>query len=245
MVSWQELNARLEDFFHFSKQELIGLALAAIVTGFIFSFKDWGDQELDVVLGFRNLILATTIATISLFFRFSCQKIYGLSQGYKAEFKVWWLGLFIALILAFLTAGKLPVILAGTMAVSFMVKQRLGEFRYGFSYWENAMISYWGVLGNLILGLLSGIGSYFFPQNYFFTKGMIFNIIMAFTSLLPLPQLDGLAIFFGGRILYIMAIVLTMVAAILIITQTAVGLIIAATIGLLYALFYIVISSEK
>ncbi len=245
MVYWRELQARIQDFFRFSRQETIGLLAAVIVTGFIFSFRDWGTEQFDAAIGLRNLLLITLVAGISLVFRSSCQKIYALSEGYKAEFKVWWAGLAIALVVIFISSGRIPLIFAGTMVASFMVKQRLGEFRYGFSYWNNAMIAYWGIMGNLILAILFAIGSYAWPESYFLSKGLALNLIMAFTSLLPLPQLDGLSIFFGSRKVYALAIALSILAAVLLIPKTAFGLIFAVVVGLVYALIYTLIGSEK
>lgn len=245
MVYWGELQARIQDFFRFSRLEMIGLLAAVIVTGFIFSFQDWGTEQFDAAVGLHNLLLMTLAAAIGLFFRSSCQKVYALSEGYKAEFKVWWAGLAIALVVIFISAGRIPLIFAGTMVASFMVKQRLGEFRYGFSYWNNAMIAYWGILGNLILAILFAIGSFAWPQSYFLSKGLALNLIMAFTSLLPLPQLDGLSIFFGSRKVYVLAIVLSILAAVLLIPKTTFGLIFAVVVGLVYALIYLLIGSEK
>ncbi len=245
MVHWKELQARIQDFFRFSRQETIGLLAAVIITGFIFSFRDWGTEQFDAAVGLRNLMIMILIAALAFFFRSSCQKIYALSEGYQAEFKVWWAGLGIAAVVAFLSFGRIPLVLGGTMATSFMVKQRLGEFRYGFSYWNNAIIAYWGVLGNLILAILFAIGSYAVPGSYFFSKGLALNLIMAFTALLPLPQLDGLSIFFGSRKVYALAIFLSILAAVLLIPKTAFGLIFAVVVGVAYALVYLLIGSEK
>jgi len=245
MVSFKELNARVKTEFHFSQQERSGLVIAILFSAFIFSFRDWGTDHFDLALGLQNLILTIVIATTSFLFRFSCQKIYGLSKGYKAEFKVWWTGLIIALLLAFLSAGRLPLIIIGGIVASFMVKYRLGEFRYGFNYNDNAMIGLWGIYGNMILAVIFAIGLYFAPQAYFFQKGLIFNIIMAFCSLIPLPQLDGLSIFFGSRSMYVVGWVIALLGAILLLSRTKIGLILAITIGSIIGIFYILIGSEK
>ena len=245
MVSWRELQARMQEFFRFSRQEKIGLLAAIIITGFIFSFRDWGAEQLDVLVGVRNLLLVTLVAGISFLFRTACQKTYGLSEGYKTEFKVWWAGMLIALALAFISQGRFTVVLAGTMMSVFMVKQRLGEFRYGFSYWHNGLIAYWGVLGNLIMALLFAVGWYFFPTSYLFSKGVTLNLIMAFTSLIPIPQLDGLAIFFGSRGLYVFGVALSALAAVLLFTRTKIGLIASIVLGVVYGAIYLLIGSEK
>lgn len=245
MVSRQELRARIQDFFTFSRQEVTGLVFAILITAFIFSFRDWGEAQFDPTLGLQHLLLTLIIVAVSFLFRISCQKIYGLAEGYKAEFKVWFAGLAIALVLVFVSNGRLPVVLAGTMAVAFMVKQRLGEFRYGFSYWNNGVIAYWGVLGNMILAIAFASGVYFSPQNYFFHQGLMFNLIMGLSSLVPLPQLDGLNIFFGSRGLYFIAIFMVLLNAVLLLSRTAIGIILAIVIGAVYMVIYLLIGSEK
>ncbi len=245
MVSSKELRARIQDFFTFSRQEITGLVFAVLIMAFIFSFRDWGEEQFEAAIGLQHFLLVLIVVIISLLFRISCQKIYGLAEGYKAEFKVWWAGLAIALVLAFISNGRLSVVLIGTMSVAFMVKQRLGEFRYGFSYWNNGVIAYWGIAGNMILAILFALGWYLAPQNFFFHKGVVFNLIMGMSALIPLPSLDGLNIFFGSRPLYFVAIGMVLLAAILLLSRTALGLILAIFIGVVYGTIYILIGSEK
>lgn len=245
MVSTQEIKHRVQEHFGFNQQEISGLAIAIIITAFIFSFRDWGAETFDARVGLYHLFLIIIIAAISFLFRFSCQKIYALGQGYKAEFKVWWVGLAITLLLAFVSLGKLPLVLAGTVTTAFMVKARLGEFRYGFSYWNNAIIALWGILGNLIMALLFAVGSYFMPESYFLSKGVLLNIIMALGALLPLPQLEGLTIFFGSRQLYFLSLLIVLVSMALLLSGAKIGLILAIASGTIAGIVALLVSSEK
>ncbi|MBI2146076.1 hypothetical protein HYU22_01915 [Candidatus Woesearchaeota archaeon] len=245
MVSRRELRARVQDFFTFSRQEITGLVFAILITTFIFSFRDWGEEQFEAAIGLQHFVLVLLIVLVSVLFRISCQKIYGLAEGYNAEFKVWWAGLAIALVLAFISNGRLSVVFIGTMSVAFMVKQRLGEFRYGFSYWNNGVIAYWGILGSVIMAILFALGLYFLPQSYFFYKGLIFNLIMALSSLVPLPQLDGLQVFFGSRALYFIALGLVLLTGVLLLSRTALGLVLAVFVGVVYGVIYYLIGSEK
>ncbi len=233
---------RIKENFEFNRQELVSIIILILVTAFIFSFRDWGDEVFDLGMGLSNWFTILIVMAISLFFRMSCQKIYGLSQGHKAEFKIWWAGLLVSFLVVIVSNGYIPLILSGSMVTSFMVRQRLGSFRYGFSYGVNGIIALWGILGNLILAIIFAIGSYFFPQNYFFTKGLILNVIMAFCSLIPLPQLDGLNLFFGSRTNYVIALFATILTAILLLTATKIGLILAIVIGLVAGLVYLLIT---
>jgi hypothetical protein len=244
MSTLQENLSRIKGYFRFNRQELSGLVVAILVTGFIFSFRDWGVDQFELTTGLRNMAILCLVTAITFFFRISVQKIYGLSQGHKAEFKVWWMGLLIALVVAFFSFGRIPLVLLGGTFVAFMIRHRIGEYRYGISYWVNGSVAYWGVMGNLALAILFGMGNYFVPGNYFFQKGLTLNIIMAVGALIPIPQLDGLNIYMGARFLYYTGVVLVLLAAVLLLSKTLIGLIMAAVIGVGYFITYQLISSE-
>ena len=230
MVRGEELRARIKDYFSFEKQELSILIPAIFLTAFMFSFRDWGEESFQFWQGLGNLIVVSIIVAISFFVRFSWQKIYALKEGYLAQFKGWWTGILIALVLTLITNGLVPLILIGGVVSSFMVRQRLGEFRYGHSYLDNAKISFHGIVANLHLALLFSIGLYLFPESYFFSKGLLLNWVMALCAVFPLPQLDGLNIYFGSRPLYYATAALVAVFGILLLTQTQIGLILAVFI---------------
>jgi len=245
MVSSKELTSRIQKYFRFTKQEIGGLIPAILVTGFIFSFRDWGGDQLSVSIGLNHLFLAIILAAIAFLFRLSCQKINALGEGYEAEFKVWWAGLIIALVITFLTLGLIPIVIAGGLAIALRVKYRLGEFRHGFSHSNAAMIGLWGILGNMILAIIFAVLSFFVPESYFFSKGVLLNLVMGFTMLLPLPQLDGLNIFFGSRPLYFLGIGMVLLTSFLLLTGTKFGLILAVVIATIVAIGYILKGSEK
>ena len=237
--------SRIKDFFTFSRQERNNLLLAVLLAAFIFSFRDWGKEAFSLTEGLQHFILMLLVVTISVLFRISCQKLYGLSNGYKIEFRVWWTGMLISLILAFITFGKVPTILLGGATSAFMVRQRLGEFRYGYSYWQSGMISLWALYGSLILAILFALGKFALPESYFFAKGVVFNLIMGFCALLPLPQLEGVNIFFAARWLYAAAIALLALTALLLLTNAAWSLIVVIIGGTLIAAVYLITGSGK
>ena len=244
MVSRQEKQARIQEFFRFSKEEVFGLLAAVIIAAFIFSFRDWV-VEFNAATGIRNWIVMSFIIAVTLAVRLSIQKISGLTEGYKGEFKVWWSGLATALIIAFISVGRIPLVLIGTMANSMMTKQRLGEFRYGFSHAGYAAIAALGVIVNLALATVSAVGLYFLPNNYLFGKGLIFNLVMAICSLIPIKQLDGLAIFFGNRKAYFYLLGGVLIYWILLLSKTRMGLILAVAMITLTAIVLMLKTSEK
>lgn len=235
MVRGEELRARIHDYFSFEKQELAILVPAIFITAFIFSFCNWGqgscgEGDFQFWTGLGNLMVVSILVAISFFARLSWQKVYALKEGYLAQFRGWWTGILIALLLGVISNGRLTLVLIGGAVSSLLIRHRLGEFRYGHSYLDNAKISFHGIAANLILTLIFAIGLYFFPDSYVFGKGLWLNWIMAACTSLPLPQLDGLNIYFGSRPLYYATLGLVALFGILLLTETQLGLILAVFI---------------
>ncbi|MDP3734524.1 MAG: hypothetical protein Q8R37_04810 [Nanoarchaeota archaeon] len=249
MVSDTELRSRIKTFFRFSTEEIKGVLPAIIVTAFIFSFDDWGGDSFNFVIGLTHLVLTIFVASMTFFFRLGSQKIYALSEGYNAEFKVWWAGLIIALVATFISfitlSNFIPIVLTGTLAVALNAKQRLGEFRYGFSYKDNALIHFCGIAMNMVLAIIFAVADFFIPGNYFLMQGLSLNLWMGLWLLLPLPQLEGLSIFFGSRPLYCTALVMVIVNSLLLVSGTKIGLILAVLIAAVASIIYIVTRSSK
>ena len=245
MVSFKELKSRINADFRFEKKEILTLLAAILITAFIFSFSNWGDDAFNAVIGFKNLILMILATSITFFFWSTFQKVYALAEGYEAKFRVWWPGLGISLLVAFISFGRFAFPLIGGTTNVFNTRYRLGEFRYGYSNQDNAQICFSGIIANLLLAMFFAVGNYFSPQNYFFPKGIILNLSMAFFSLLPFPKLNGLTIFFGSRMLYYISIAAVLLFAVLLLSGTAIGLIIALVIALIATISFLMTYSEK
>lgn len=233
MTSFKELTSRIKQHFRFSGQELPGILVGILVTGFIFSFKHWGAETFDFGYGLKNLFLTTIAAGISFLGHIAPQKIYALSCGYRAEFKTWWAGVLIALVLGFITLGNFTLVLAGGIMLSFMARQRLGEFRYGYSLTEQAVAGLWGVFGSLIFAALFRIGNYFLPEALFFERGLMISLIFAICSVLPIPKLEGLNIFFGSRGTYMVGVIIVVLTTLLLLWGGGWGLLLGIILGLI------------
>jgi hypothetical protein len=235
MITLFEKIARIKEYYTISKEELTSLILVTFSLGFIFSIQFPGDS-FTLVKWCYYFVLASIIAACTIFLRLSVQKIQGLWRGYFIEFKPWWPGVVAGLILAFISQGYLTIAVLGTVTSTFMVRHRLGEFRYGYSFSQNAFITNWGILINIYLATMFAVLLYIFPGSFIFKIGIILNLVMAFCQLLPLPWTEGLQIFFGNRGMYgAMWFYLISVAALLA-TQTKIGLIIVIIIQAIVAL---------
>jgi len=217
MVSMFEWRARIAQYFAFTGKEVRDLLIAIVFTGFIFSFRDWGTASgIDVLLGTRNLIIVTLIAAFSFFVHESVHRIFALLIGYKAEFKLWWGGLLASLVLVFASNGIVQLILPGGMVSALIMRHRLGEFRHGFNFWENGVVALVGPLSNLMMAFIAKFFLFYFPGSWFLQKFMFLNIVFAICTMLPIPPLDGVNLFFAGRLVYVEAFVGILAAGILI-----------------------------
>jgi Zn-dependent protease len=206
MVELYELRSRLEHYFAFSKKEVRDMLIVVIVLAFVFSFRDWGrDGQVDVLLGIWHLLLTSLIVAFSFFLHESTHRILAIKDGLRTEFKLWWGGLVASLILVFASNGYVRLALPGGVVTSVLIRQRLGEFRYGLKEYEHGIIALSGPLVNLILAFLTKIILAFVPGSWFLQQVLFFNVVFAVCSMLPIPPLDGVVTFWGGRILYVLS----------------------------------------
>ncbi len=235
MITAFEKIARIKEYYKFSKEELTSFVLITFAVGFIFSIQFPG-ETFTLVRWFYFFILASFVSAISIFARVSAQKIQGVWRGYFIQFKPWWPGVVGGLVIAFISQGYVTLALLGTVTSTFMVRHRLGEFRYGYSFSQNAMVTGWGTIINIYAATFFGLLLYLFPGSFLLRTGMIVNLVMAFCQLLPLPWTEGLQIFFGNKGLYGGLWFYLITVAALLATQTRIGLIIAIIIEAIIAL---------
>src|SRR3989338_6323853 len=202
MVELYEMRSRLRHYFAFSRKEVWELLAVAAILGFVFSFRDWGSGgQVDAAVGVWHLLLAVVIAAAGLFVHESAHRVLALYQGLKVEFKIWWGGLVTGLILAFASNGWIQVALPGGMVTSLLVRTRVGEFRYGLKEFEHGVIAIAGPLANLALEFAAKLLLSAMPDSWFLQKMLFFNVVLAVCTMLPIPPLDGITTFWGGRVL--------------------------------------------
>src|SRR3989338_1013361 len=146
---WFEWFDSLKRYANLRPQEARALIYSILVIGFIITFRKWGiSKDIDFFYGFVNLLGGLLIAGITLYGRLMLQKAAALGAEFQAEYKMWSLGLLIALILAFLTNGNLWFLIPGGIYLHFMPGHRLGWVRYGLSYFGVGVVALFGTIGN-------------------------------------------------------------------------------------------------
>ncbi len=230
MLSHYERFARRKKYFTFKKEELYPLLAISALAGFMFSLRHPG-EAFRLIAWAWYFVVSVLLCTVSFFSRVALQKIAGLERGYYVQFKVWWEATIVSLVVSLLSFGYAPILVMGGTRSSFMVRHRIGKFAYGYSFEENANIANWGMIANLILATIFALFLFMFPESYIFGTGLAINLIMAFSMHLPLPNLDGMQIYFGSRALYWTSWVAYFFVTLLLLSQTKVGLILVIVLG--------------
>lgn len=232
---------KIKRYYKFTHYELRGFILSILAIAFVISFNEWGTTSFDYRFGLYNLFNAILIVALSILVHDAGQRLWGLAIGYRIEFKMWTFGLIAALIVAFISNGNFWLIIPSGFMLHHLAGHRLGWFRYGINYFGQAMVALAGPLFTLMLIILLKIISTF-STNLLVENAIIFNVIYAITSLLPIPPLDGSKIYFGSRMLYAFALPAITFATILMIVNIPIffALVLSFLVGtILWLIYYI------
>jgi Zn-dependent protease len=209
---------RVRNEFAFSPEEIKGLFIAILILSLIAGFNDGSDKfELGHwLLNYVNCILIVGLAVLA---REAAVRLGAIQYGQKAEFRLWGVGLGLALALAVLSNGNIPLLVYGGFVISFIPRQRIGYFRYGLSFNNMAIAAFYGCLANLLLALFFKF--FLFMPNPLIQKAMLINIIMAALNMLPIPPLAGSQIFFASRTWYVFCLAVVVIASALLLAVSS------------------------
>ncbi len=198
-----ELWFRIRDFFRYTKREKRDIIIAVLVVTFVFAYSDGTDKFIPS-RWLTNLVVVLFFVYLSLMFRTAVQKIFALKKGFTVEFRCWPVGLIISAIITMITQGNIHIILPGGVIFYHMTLLRLGKWRYGENTSTRGSIAASGAVANLILATIALTFSAqlgIFPE--YFDKLAYINFIFIIFTLLPLPRMDGIHLFFTSRLTYV------------------------------------------
>jgi len=233
-----ELLSRIKHDFGFSKDEVVGFLISAAVFGFIYAFRRF-------TLG--ELLSAVAFVLVSIVIHVSVQKIVGLHYGVKVEYRVWWYGLLIALIVSLLSGGKVWwIIVPGGITCSLIARYRVGAFRYGLNYAMLSVVAISGPIASLAFGSLFKNLVLYTPLGLpIFNDIYKWNLVYCLFTLLPIPPLDGHYSFFGSRNLYVLTAGSLFVYVLLILSAKIYSWIYAFIGGVLIWIIYYILIEER
>ncbi len=201
MNSWRNFVDKVKRDYPLEPQEKRGLIITIVVLGFIFSFRQWGIDKFDPMMGFKNLLIAIILVTVSLLLRECAHRTMAAWLGYKTHYKAWILGLVIGLVLAFLSNGHLLFIAPGILLVTHLEIHRLGKAHYALSMKHLGWIAMSGPIINMLFAAI--MKSLYLGTSYpIFQTLMVMNIWIAIFDMIPVPPFNGSQTFFGSRYVY-------------------------------------------
>ncbi|PIU75914.1 hypothetical protein COS75_02045 [Candidatus Pacearchaeota archaeon CG06_land_8_20_14_3_00_35_12] len=233
-----------------NKQEIIYLIASAILIGYIVSFNELLTQAVQSWIIWLNLTIAAfVIVAVNVF----AKKLAAWKKGCELEMKLWTFRRFwfpermkfpflfpiwfvLPLIITWLSTGRLwwlAILVFEAEPTFSRVRERWTEL----TEWDLALFAAAGVYANIVLAV---IFKAFGAQQF-----AMLSAWFAFFCLIPIGNLDGAKIFFGGdngRLFWIFSIALTAIALILLSVASIISTILAAIVGafvvmLLYYLF--------
>src|SRR3989338_6484854 len=243
-----DLGDKIKRYYGFTPLEARSLAIAVLVTAFVFSFKEWGyGSAFDFKIGLFNYFNAILIVALSFLVHISMQRIWALGTGFRLEWKMWSFGLLFALIMAFLTNGFIWwLIIPGGIILHHMGGHRLGWFRYEINYWALGLTTATGTIATIILVMIfKALGA--FVSNPLIDKLIIFIIVYALCSLLPIPPLDGSRIFYGSRMFYVFLTSFAIIISLLLFSGIGIGisLLLSFFAGIVFWISYYILFENR
>jgi Zn-dependent protease len=197
-MSWADYKDRVRRYFPFSQTEWKNFLILVAVFAFMWSFTQWGETQFDARAGAKNFIIAFLMIGASVFVHHAGQRLAGLWHGYRVEHKLWWAGLLAGLLALMLTNGRVLIFAASAMQAHFMPYHRLGAHRYGPSLRQIGTTAFAGPIAAVVVAF----ALWAITQTPFFSDMLLFNLLFALYSVLPIPPLDGFHVFVGARTSY-------------------------------------------
>jgi len=185
----------------FTKREIEELVIAWLTLSLAFSLTF--DTGRGVALLVSMLVVGTAFVLHELSHKYVAQ-----SYGREAQFKLWWQGVTLALVMAVFTYvafGRSHVIFFAAPGAVYVAPlfapytYGLGNVRPLYTRGEG-LISLSGPLANLVLGLVSGLVAGFAGgYSFIFESVANINVFLGLFNMIPLGPLDGAKVFLWNK----------------------------------------------
>lgn len=194
---------RIKRFLRFDANEVKHIIISIFVMAFIWGFDD-GSEKFFFPNWLLNFARVCVFISIVLIIHIITQKMFALSNGYRAEFRSWTVGLVLGVIVTLLSIGKFHfLLLPGGIVLYHMTRQRIGDFRYGLNTYQSGLIAATGPFANLFLAMMIKTSQWIFNiKSPFLDDMFVFTLVFVFTMSLPIPPLPGVMMFFASKIVY-------------------------------------------
>lgn len=179
--------------FKLGKSEILHILIAWLGITFAFSWR--GFSGINAMLKILPIILIAT--GTGFIFHELAHKFAAIYYGAKAQFRMWPLGLGLAILMA-LTLG---FVFAAPGAVYIWGKNITRK--------ENGIISLAGPFANFVTSIISIIILLFITNNFWiilFSTVAYVNAFLGIFNLIPIPPLDGSKVFVWNKLIWLFSV---------------------------------------
>jgi len=212
----------------FKKSEYIPLIIAILVMAILISFFPSEKEILP-----KEILPAILVSAVIIIASVLVKKAIAKTLDVEIEHKIWeWdryrfsegahfkrpipMGLVLPLLLLFISVGTVKFfafLQFSTKALVAKAAKKYGRYRFSkVNEWDEALIGFYGLLGIIALSLIAR----FFNQIPLIGELSKYAMFYAISNVLPLGLLDGAKIFFGSRPLYVLTLIITILAALVV-----------------------------
>ena len=171
------------NLFHFSFNEIRDLAVSTVAIALIFAWPGRGFHIFDDPTFLYRFIISLFIVGSSFIFHELAHRTVARYFGAYSEFRAWFEGLIIALILKIL------------VGFTFIAPGAVYIYKDYLTPQENGIIALAGPLSNVLMATVFHILSMFLPPfsllSLILYLGVYINLYLAAFNLLPIPPFDG------------------------------------------------------
>ena len=217
MVSHYSLGSIIYGFKLYGKlssREFKQFMITVVKLGFLIGFSDKRPTtKMDSYYLFFMLFSMAT-AALAIFIKIFIQRFFLYKFGYNPDYEYSINSLLIGVVLIFATSGFVWFLPSGTSTATLLQSERLGKWRMGLKHVEHARALVFGIVGLVLFTII--LKFFVTPNSVFLSHMMKVNMAIAFYSLLPTPESDGIYIFFGGyRWLWVFTLAFVIFSAVL------------------------------
>jgi len=171
------------NIFHFSIREIRDLAVSTVAIALIFAWPGRGFHIFDDPTFLYRFIISLFIVGSSFIFHELAHRTVARYFGAYSEFRAWFEGLIIALVLKIL------------VGFTFIAPGAVYIYKDYLTPQENGIIALAGPLSNVLMATVFHILSMFLPPfsllSLILYLGVYINLYLAAFNLLPIPPFDG------------------------------------------------------
>lgn len=212
-----ESETAAKDYTHIRAKELLSIFITATIIGFIMSFRSWGKEDIDIVLGFTTFVVTALAAFAFFLIRLWSKKFVALKLGYLTTYTIHKWTFPISIFMVIFTNGFVPYVSTGDIKIKESKRLRLGWFRYGLNYTDLATIGVAAPISMVILMILIK-PIVLITGNFYIMKILQTAAAITICGMLPIYGQEGFDIFYFRRWLYVIVLTFVVVYFLLILT---------------------------